>query len=92
MARLKSAILNQFGKNLDITTDNLIGKYYRQECVIESSLSSELWKLQHENISHNYTYLLQEQELRLIQQSCPAVGNHRESACNRCVQSFDCSL
>ena len=23
------AILNQFGKNLDITTDNLIGKYYR---------------------------------------------------------------
>ena len=29
MARLKSAILNQFGKNLDITTDNLIGKYYR---------------------------------------------------------------
>ena len=23
------AILNQFGKSLDITTDNLIGKYYR---------------------------------------------------------------
>ena len=23
------AILNQFGKNIDITTDNLIGKYYR---------------------------------------------------------------
>ena len=22
-------ILNQFGKSLDITTDNLIGKYYR---------------------------------------------------------------
>ena len=29
VTRLKSAILNQFGKNLDITTDNLIGKYYR---------------------------------------------------------------
>ena len=28
MTRLKSAILNQFEKNLDITTDNLIGKYY----------------------------------------------------------------
>ena len=29
MTKLKSAILNQFGKNLDITADNLIGKYYR---------------------------------------------------------------
>ena len=69
-------------------------RYYNRQldCVIESSLSSELRKLQHENISHYFTYLLQEQELRLIQQSCPAVGNHRESACNRCVQSFDRSL
>ena len=30
--------------------------------------------------------------IRLIQESCPAEGNHRESASNRCVQSFDCSL
>ena len=27
--QVKSAILNQFGKNLDIIIDNFIGKYYR---------------------------------------------------------------